>query len=338
MIINAFQMARPRSQKVIDVREKLIRRIEHGYYLPGSRFLSNRALGLRFSISYQTADTLIRELVTEGYLTRKPGSGTFLRGETPQWRGVELIFNERAKVKDSFGALLLTRLKDGFEKAGIQARVRWGGSVSRVSGSSFPIIWECSDAQELIRQEERYCLLIHQTPPKGLSAVYCDAVSVDDHSGGIAAGELVRSIAPDAVAMILGGPKGDQRCLDRVTGFQEAIPGAEVHFADSWFYEDGLLAARPLLEKKPEVVFCANDRLAQALMDVAARKCQSAGLRVIGFDDAPVAEQLDLTTISIPWDELAKNVVEVAQKRISGDTSTAITRILAPRPVMRGSL
>jgi hypothetical protein len=30
--------------------------------------------------------------------------------------------------------------------------------------------------------------------------------------------------------------------------------------------------------------------------------------------------------------------VEVAQKRISGDTSTAITRILAPRPVMRGSL
>ncbi|MBT7867253.1 MAG: substrate-binding domain-containing protein, partial [Opitutales bacterium] len=62
------------------------------------------------------------------------------------------------------------------------------------------------------------------------------------------------------------------------------------------------------------------------------------GLRVIGFDDAPVAEQLDLTTISIPWDELAKNVVEVAQKRISGDTSTAITRILAPRPVVRGSL
>ncbi|MDE0767429.1 MAG: substrate-binding domain-containing protein [Opitutaceae bacterium] len=331
-------MARPRSQKVIDVKEKLIRRIEHGYYLPGSRFLSNRALGLRFSISYQTADTLIRELVAEGYLTRKPGSGTFLRGETPQWRGVELIFNERARVKDSFGALLLARLKDGFEKAGIQARVRWGGSVSRVSGSSFPIFWECSEAQELIRKEERYCLLINQAPPKGLSAVYCDAVSVDDHSGGIAAGELVRSIAPDAVAMILGGPKGDQRCLDRVRGFQEAIPGAEVHFAESWFYDDGLLAARPLLEKKPKVVFCANDRLAQALMDVAGKKGRSVGLRVIGFDDAPVAEQLDLTTISIPWDELAKNVVEVAQKRISGDTSTAITRILAPRPVMRGSL
>jgi DNA-binding LacI/PurR family transcriptional regulator len=73
-------------------------------------------------------------------------------------------------------------------------------------------------------------------------------------------------------------------------------------------------------------------------MDVAGKKGRSAGLRVIGFDDAPVAEQLDLTTISIPWDELAKNVVEVAQKRISGDTSTAITRILAPRPVMRGSL
>jgi len=331
-------MARPRSQKVIEVKEKLIRRIEYGYYLPGSRFLSNRALGLRFNISYQTADTLVRELVAEGYLTRKPGSGTFLRGETPQWRGVELIFNERARVKDSFGALLLARLKDGFEKAGIQARIRWGGSVNRVGTSSFPIFWECLEAQELIRQAERYCLLINQAPPKGLSAVYCDAVSVDDRSGGIAAGELVRAVAWDAAVMILGGPRADQRCLDRVHGFQEVIPRAEIYFADSWFYDDGLLAAGPLLEKKPDVVFCANDRLAQALLDAAGEDGRPAGLRVIGFDDAPVAEQLDLTTISIPWDELAKNVVEVAQKRISGDTSTAITRILAPRPVVRGSL
>lgn len=98
-------MARPRSQKVIELKEKLIRRIEHGYYQPGSRFMSNRALGQRFEISYQTADTLMRELVAEGYLFRKPGSGTYLRGEASLLTGVELILNERAKRKGSFGAL-----------------------------------------------------------------------------------------------------------------------------------------------------------------------------------------------------------------------------------------
>ena len=47
---------------------------------------------------------------------------------------------------------------------------------------------------------------------------------------------------------------------------------------------------------------------------------------------------MNLTTIAMPWQEIADNVVEVVQKRMSGDTSTAITRILAPRPVLRATL
>lgn len=330
-------MARPRSQKVTEVKEKMIRRIRHGYYLPGSRFMSNRGLGQRFDISYQTADTLVRELVAEGYLYRKPGSGTYLLGNKPQLHGVELILNERAKRRGSFGALLRQRLTEEFEKAGIQVRTRWGGSLSRLSASSIPVFWECSHLKQLVQQTDRYWLLINQAPPKGLSATFCDAVSVDDHSGGIAAGELVAARISEGKVMILGGPKTDLRCRDRVRGFQEMVPDSEVFFSDSWFYEDGHKAAGPLLRKKPSAVFCVNDRLAQALLDVA-RQYRLAPPRVIGFDDAPVAEQLNLTTMAIPWEELADNVVEIAQKRIAGDTSTASTRILAPRPVVRTSL
>ena len=74
---------------------------------------------------------------------------------------------------------------------------------------------------------------------------------------------------------------------------------AKVAYADSWFYEDGLKAALPLLAKKPEVVFCANDRLAQALLDAVGKSGGSIP-KIIGFDDAPVAEQLNLTTIAMP--------------------------------------
>ncbi len=330
-------MARPRSQKVLELKEKLIRRIEHGYYQPGSRFLSNRALGQRFEISYQTADTLLRELVAEGYLFRKPGSGTFLRGEAPQWQGVDLVLNERAKRKGSFGAVLRDRLLAEFSKVGIAVRTRWDNPSLRFSVGSLPVFWECDQLPQVLLDEGRYCLLINQTPPKGLSAAFVDAVSVDDHSGGVAAGELVKARTRAKQIVVLGGPQSDQRCVDRVRGFQEVVPHSNAVFADSWFYEDGIKAVESILEKKPQVVFCANDRLAQALLDTVEREWVLPP-KVIGFDDAPIAEQMNLTTIAMPWQEIADNVVEVVQKRMSGDTSTAITRILAPRPVLRATL
>lgn len=330
-------MARPRSQKVLELKEKLIRRIEHGYYQPGSRFLSNRALGQRFEISYQTADTLLRELVAEGYLFRKPGSGTYLRGEAPQWRGVDLVLNQRAKRDGSFGALLRDRILDGFSKAGIEVGVRWDLPSIRFTPGSLPVFWECEELPQVLLDEGRYCVLINQVPPKGLSAAYVDAVSVDDHSGGIAAGELVKARTQSKRVVVMGGPESDRRCMDRVRGFQEVIPAATVIFADSWFYEDGIRAVDPVLARNPDVVFCTNDRLSQALLDTV-RKRSIAEPKVIGFDDAPIAEHMNLTTIAMPWQEIADNVVEVVQKRMNGDSSTAITRILAPRPVFRATL
>ncbi len=330
-------MARPRSQKVIELKEKLIRRIEHGYYQPGSRFMSNRALGQRFEISYQTADTLMRELVAEGYLFRKPGSGTYLRGEASLLTGVELILNERAKRGGSFGALLRDRLVQGFERVGISVKIRWDSPSLQILTHSLPVFWECLPLPRPSVEVGRYCLLINQAPPKGLSGAYVDAVSVDDHSGGIAAGELVSGRTETNGVVVLGGPETDQRCLDRVSGFLEVISKARVYYADSWFYEDGLKAAAFLFKQPPKVVFCANDRLAQSLVDYA--KSNRIELpKIIGFDDAPVAEQLNLTTIAMPWAEVVTNVVEVAQKRINGDTSTGSSRVLAPRPVLRASL
>jgi hypothetical protein len=294
-------------------------------------------LGQHFEISYQTADTLLRELVAEGYLYRKPGSGTYLRGEAPKWKGVDLVLNERAKRMGSFGSLLKDQLLEGFAKAGVAVRARWDSSQLRFNAGSLPVFWECQSLPQVLLDEGRYCVLINQTPPKGLSAAYVDAVSVDDHSGGIAAGELVRARTRAKRVAVLGGPKSDQRCFDRVRGFTEIIPEAKVTYARSWYYEDGIKASDPVLNAKPDVVFCANDRLAQALLDRALR-ISSTIPKVIGFDDAPIAEQFNLTTIAMPWQEIADNVVEVVQKRMSGDTSTAITRILAPRPVFRATL
>jgi len=54
-----------------------------------------------------------------------------------------------------------------------------------------------------------------------------------------------------------------------------------------------------------------------------------------GFDNAPIAEALDLTTIAIPWDELVDGVVRVLKQRLAGDRAVSSQQIFNPRPIVR---
>jgi LacI family transcriptional regulator len=88
------------------------------------------------------------------------------------------------------------------------------------------------------------------------------------------------------------------------------------------------------LTSRPEAIFACNDRLAQAVVEAAAELEISLPV-LFGFDDAPVAETLHLSTISIPWDELADAIATTAKQRLAGDTTPSIHRLLSPRPVIR---
>ena len=57
---------------------------------------------------------------------------------------------------------------------------------------------------------------------------------------------------------------------------------------------------------------------------------------LVGFDDAPIAETLNLTTIAIPWDELIDGVVRVVKRRLAGDRATSSHQVFNPRPILRG--
>src|ERR1019366_2409239 len=99
-------MGRPVTDRVARVKQKLRTKILGSVFAPGQRFLSNRAIAGQLGISYQTADRIVRELVGEGLLVRRAGSGTYLPGERRQLAGVQLIFHRRARRKSSFGARL----------------------------------------------------------------------------------------------------------------------------------------------------------------------------------------------------------------------------------------
>jgi hypothetical protein len=344
-------MPRTRSHHVADAKQQLIARIAEVHHSPGQRFFSNRAVARRFGISYQTADILLRELVDEGVLVRRPASGTYIPGERTGQSGVLLIFHPRARHKNSFGSFLLDQLTSRLDQERIDWRMNWkapaAASTRPLSVSRYPIIWERPEAVDLAIRLKRTALVLNARPPAGIGATLIDSVSVDDFSGGAYAAQHLLAQHPSAqhpiakgqkrsrraVLAVLAGPKHDQRSAARVAGFLSVAPATVISSA-TWFYEDALEVADQALAAGRDGIFCCNDRLAQAVVRRAADRARPRP-RLVGFDDAPVARWLKLTTIAIPWEELVDAVVGAIRRKQTSPASAAIAQLVSTRIVLR---
>ena len=330
-------MSRTRSHHVADVKQQLIARIADMHHSPGQRFFSNRAVARRFGISYQTADILLRELVEEGVLVRRPASGTYIPGERTEQAGVLLIFHPRARHKNSFGSFLLDQLTARLDQERIDWRMSWKtpapSSARPLSVSRYPIIWERPEAVDLAIRLKRTALVLNARPPAGVGATLIDSVSVDDFSGGAYAAQHLIAQSRRAGFAVLAGPKHDQRSAARVAGFLSVAPATVISSA-TWFYEDALDVADRALAAGRDGIFCCNDRLAQAVVRRAADRARPRP-RLVGFDDAPVARWLKLTTIAIPWEELVAAVIGAIRRKQAAPASAAIAQLVSTRIVVR---
>jgi DNA-binding transcriptional regulator YhcF (GntR family) len=328
-------MARPVSEKVRNTLEELRHRIRNGVYRPGEKFLSNRALADRFHISYQTADRVLKQLQQEALLERRAGSGTFIRGERTTFTGVALVMSPRSRRKDSFGARLRELLVDRLRGAGIPVSVRTTfRTAGDIPADRLPIAWEVPALANAFAARRRRAVLVNEAPPPGLAAAWIDSVSSDDFSGGFCAAELLGAEHPGGRFVVLAGPRDDPRCRDRVAGFRALFPHARVAYADSWFTESGKTIASRLLTTQPDGLFCCNDRLAQAAIE-AAQELGAVPPRIIGFDNAPIAETLNFTSVGFPWEDVADAVLDVVRRRLSGDPRPGRRLVLPPCPIAR---
>src|SRR5688572_26194426 len=65
------------------VKRDLVRAISRGEYVPDQPFITQREVCDRFDVSTATAVRALNELVTEGYLIRRRGKGTFVAQRRP---------------------------------------------------------------------------------------------------------------------------------------------------------------------------------------------------------------------------------------------------------------
>lgn len=329
-----IRMARPVSQKVESLRRELRQRLSAGAGVPGERFLSNRELARQANVSYQTAARLLDELVRGGMLRRRHGSGTYIAGEPARARVVHLVFHPRGLRPESFGSRLHAMLRAALDEAGIHPKEHWSTQPPPLPDDAYPVYWEIHPGTGTALPRGQFALVLNNRPPPGLRARFIDSVQVDDFSGGCAAAELLRRRIGRRGAAIIAGPRGDPRSEARVTGYRTIYTTAPLTHARSWYREGAETAARRILARKPAGILCANDRLAEAIVHAYTR----AGIprpHLVGFDDAPVANELSLTTIAIPWDELVASATRIIAARLRGDTRPATQVILQPRATVR---
>ena len=302
----------------------------------GQRFVSARYISQRFKVSYQTAHRLLTELELDGLIIRRAGSGSFIAGQKRTLRCALLIFASRAKRPGSFGDLLLRELVAKLEAMAVPFEVTFRSTTLKQVGEDvYPVIWELPRLIHELSANYRFSLVVHDKPPAGIGSLFTDSISVDDFGGGITAGQVVSRYSPKR-PVVIGGPASDARSRSRIAGFRLVFPAAQVIEAGTWFFRAAVRAiAAPLNSLRPDALFCCSDRLAEAAMIFYQNSKLPLPL-VIGFDNAPVAENLGLSTIGIPWREIAHAAGAVIKKRLDGRTDHASAIVLPPVPMLRG--
>jgi len=83
------------------LNDALRRLITSGEFTRGAKFLSEREIGERFSVSRATANKALSTLVAEGVLAFKKGVGTFVRGSgrVAEWRPFSIFAGQETSTR-----------------------------------------------------------------------------------------------------------------------------------------------------------------------------------------------------------------------------------------------
>jgi DNA-binding LacI/PurR family transcriptional regulator len=174
-------------------------------------------------------------------------------------------------------------------------------------------------------------------------------VSCDHYKGGQMVADALLDAGHTRLAYIAGEEESSTN-RDREIGFLSRLKerGINLAFRESagdYDYEKGYAAAQRLLESAPQLdaVFCADDVIAMATMDLARYKFNlriPEDLSIIGFDDIPPAARpnYELTTIRQPFGRLVDNTIDVLLEAINTPSAKVIEKVVCPTLIWRGSV
>ncbi len=156
----------------------------------------------------------------------------------------------------------------------------------------------------------------------------------DDELGGYLATRHLLDFGHTHIGLI-AGPTFASSSAGRVAGYKRALQEASIDLrtdliVDSSFsIESGTEAAEQLLRTNnpPTAIFAVNDNTAIGAL-AAIRKMEMSvpeDISLVGYNDIPLVSQLPvpLTSIRVPFDQIASNALEVLRNRPANKTLVA---------------
>jgi len=336
------------------LKDTIAQEIRERKLAPGTPILSTIQMSKKHHVSFVTANRAINELVKDGVLRRKRGSGTFVAGPEEAAVNLTLYLNgldyESQKITQANSWFVIERLQKGIINA-------YPGSVK--IGTEKEILQRALDG-------ERFCAVLYNSglPPvetlekAGVPNVLVDygdylclknnSVRMESAFGAYALmAYLMGTLGHRRIGYIGGGM--DRYHAARYAMYETAFRAFNLPFEAKYVTRgleghepDGYEAMRRLLAMPdpPSVVFGSTDLLALG----AVRAAKDAGLRVpedisvAGFDDNPILMNFSppLTTVSVPQDKIGRTAVEMLLERIRTGKDVE-TRIINSHLIIRES-
>lgn len=174
-----------------------------------------------------------------------------------------------------------------------------------------------------------------------------DSVIVDNYYGGIIAGDYFSDLDMEIFVVTHRKTHELESTVfdERLEGFQESLE-RKGRSIDKIYYvpldwESTFEVARRIFSRfKRCAIFTTTDYLAVPIIEVARTMGLKVGVdvRVCGFDDLPIAQILEITTIRQPIHEMGKLAAELLIKRINGKLGDKVKKyVLKPEIVIRST-
>ncbi|GAA3883374.1 substrate-binding domain-containing protein [Streptomyces sedi] len=350
--------------------ERLRRDIAAGAWAPGEQLPVERDLAEALSVSVNTLRRAVSQLVEEGVVRRRQGSGTFVRpdagpsaAERPKPVGdrrlvgvlvpsttyyyPRVVEGMQRVLRDARASVLLASSKYdlGIEDSELRAMCETG-----VHGLLLvPNLHLMEDPQGYVDRLGRLpvpYVLVERQPPRPAPDDPTTYV-VTDHAGGVyRAIRHLRALGHRRIGLMGRLLTGTSERVDQ--GFADAARLLDVGLADGtvvrrneWTAAETADYARHCAREGVTAVFCHGDRDAAALVVHARQNGLTVpdDLAVVAYDDE-VAEvgEVPLTAVSPPKEEVGALAAQLLLNRLErGERAPAHRVQLQPRLVVRAS-
>lgn len=333
----------------------LKKRISDGEYT--EKFPSTNDLARELGVSPMTINKAVGELVREGLIYRKIGSGSFVstrkREKKRTGRIIYFVPDKAYGIRHPFHSGVFLGITsaaiDGGQEALFQDNeINLANSVfkNRNDLSFDGIIFSRWENRKLIDEISKVMPMLEIGIGETNDRI--PYVHFDDINGAYQAVKYLIGLGHRRIGFITGymsWKEGERR----LEGYRKALQEAGITFdvklvvEDEWNDPAGYRCAAKLLvlDEKPSAIFCSSDHMAfGAMACIKERGLTIPGdISIVGFNNVEASSYVEpaLTTVEIPFQETGARAFRCMQMILDGKTPSGEDLTLKTRFVIRNS-